>query len=112
MKNHGSQVTKPIQKRVDGVSAQTAPTIMRDSSGCVNKDADVAGRCDGRSGSGRRQRPLGGLALDRLHQRFGFLGAATASSQRGDSGRALRRYQTISAPMRRARTSIASRIAE
>src|SRR6478736_2250656 len=99
MKNTGSQVTNPYNN-VLMVIRQIEPTIMRDSSGAVNSvasspDAVTVAVAEG-AGSGRpcaASRSIDCISASASSVR------PTASSQRGDSGRALRRYQTMSAPM-------------
>src|SRR5882724_6816716 len=82
------------------VIRQTAPTIMRDSSGAANRvaislDGATVGAAAG-AGSGRpcaASRSIDCISASASSVR------PTASSQRGDSGSDLRMYQTISAPM-------------
>src|ERR1700722_7410678 len=82
------------------VIRHTEPTIMRDSNGAVNSDAsspDTA-TVDAAAGSGSgwpwaASRSIDCISASASSER------PTASTQRGDSGSALRRYQTISAPM-------------
>ncbi len=99
MKNTGSQVTKPYSN-VLMVIRQIEPTIIRDSSGA--RIATTAGRTPARSGPWS---PAAAACLGRPRSRSSCMSASassrrpTASSQRGDSGRFLRMYQTTSAPM-------------
>src|ERR1700755_1539852 len=82
------------------VIRQTEPTIMRDSSGGANSvpiSLDT-GTVDGAEGGGsglpwEASRSIACISASASSVR------PTASSQRGDSGSDLRRYQTISAPM-------------
>src|SRR5690242_6186869 len=82
------------------VIRQIAPTIMRDSSGGANSvlislDTGCVGAADG-GGSGlpcAASRSIACISASASSVR------PTASSQRGDSGSDLRKYQTIIAPM-------------
>src|ERR1700681_3157525 len=82
------------------VIRQTEPTIIRDSSGAVNSvesspDAATVAAAAG-AGSGRPW--AASFSIDCISASASAV-RPTASSQRGDSGRLLRRYQTISAPI-------------
>src|SRR5450755_2020008 len=82
------------------VIRQTAPTIMRDSSGGANSVAmSPDGATVGAAAGGGSERPWAASRSIDCISASASSERPTASSQRGDSGSDLRRYQTISAPM-------------
>src|ERR1700733_7120606 len=99
MKNTGSQVTNPYS-RVLMVIRQIEPTIMRDSKGAVNRVARSldTGTVEASAGAGSGWPCDASRSIDCISASASSL-RPTASSQRGDSGKDLRRYQTTSAPM-------------
>src|SRR5580704_4067426 len=99
MKNTGSQVTNPYSS-VLMVIRHTEPTIMRDNNGAENSDASSPETVtvDPAAGAGSGFPCAASRSIDCISASASSV-RPTASSQRGDSGSALRRYQTISAPM-------------
>src|SRR3954466_15130076 len=98
MKNTGSQVTKPYNS-VLMVIRQTEPTIIRDSSGCVNSvpSSLEATAVAAAAGAGNGWPCAASFSIPCISASASAV-RPTASSQRGDSGSDLRRYQTTSAP--------------
>src|ERR1700754_139017 len=81
------------------VIRQTAPTIMRDNSGGANSvpRSGEAGTVAAAAGAGSGFPWAASFSIDCIRASASAV-RPTASSQRGDSGSDLRRYQTISAP--------------
>src|SRR3982074_3787639 len=99
MKNTGSQVTNPYNN-VLMVIRHTEPTIMRESKGAVNSVASSpdGGAVEGAEGAGSGRPWAASRSIDCISASASSV-RPTASSQRRDSGTALRTHQKMSAPM-------------
>ena len=97
-KKVGIQFTKP-KIRVLMVMSTTAPTTMRGSSaGLASEDSVKAGTGFGIAGGGNGLSPATSFSIARINASASSV-LPLVSSQRGDSGSFLRRYQTTRAPM-------------
>ncbi len=97
-KNCGRKITKPKIKVLIVISTQE-PTIMRCSSGGLSmSDAVTWATGAGTTTGGSVPPPADSFSIACIRDSASAVRPCD-SSQRGDSGRFLRRYQTISEPM-------------
>ena len=96
-KNCGRKITKPKINVLIVISTQE-PTIMRCSSGGLNmSDAATCGTGAGTTTGGSGLPPAVSFSIVCINASASSVRPCD-SSQRGDSGRFLRRYQTMSEP--------------